>query len=148
MSVSPPSRLNFPAGAVIVAFLAIVLSVLAGVQSYSGALAMGRQMQDPWKVDLAHRRFEPLRGKLPPNATLGYISDMSTSTDWGLANFFTTQYVLAPRVLVEPQTSRNFEYAIGNFSKQLDYTSYGMMQGLVVVEDLGFGIVLYRKGAR
>jgi hypothetical protein len=89
-----------------------------------------------------------IRPKLPAKGVVGYISDVSTATDMGLANFFTTQYVLAPLVLVEPQTSREFEYAVGNFSKQLDYSTFGMMNGLVVAEDLGRGVVLFRKGAR
>jgi hypothetical protein len=92
------------------------------------------------------RRFAALRSSLPP--TVGAVSYLSEPPLAGgdvsaIKEYVLTVYTLAP-VVVDPKGRH--PYVIGNFPGQAVRVPDG--SGLVVQEDFGDGVVLFRAAGR
>jgi hypothetical protein len=138
-------------GAVLVA--AAGLSVFSALNSFQVSSQNSKQYADPYGVAAALTRFAPLREKAGPDAELGYFTDIPAAAPNYTAAFLSAQYAAAPRLLrvIPPGAARTQppEWAVGNFSRPQDYGSAGEPLGYRMVEDLGNGVVLFRRtGAR
>lgn len=122
------------AAILIVVFCCLLSSARMAVKSPS----LARLTPD----DIAQRsdqRFAALKSSLPERGVLGYIGEPG---DAGLADYYLTQYALAPLVL---DRSTNHSLVIGNFSAQ----NPASPPGLHVVRDFGDGVLLFsNKEAR
>lgn len=82
---------------------------------------------------LSDQRFAALKKELPTRGVVGYLGD---SGDSATADYYSTQYALAPLIV---DRSTNHELIVGNFrgarQSQLPST-------LQVVKDFGNGVVL------
>jgi hypothetical protein len=133
---------------VIAVFTAVV--VLAGVGLLNVLDAAGEQAKqgDPYLIEQQIERLQPALGELPPAANIGYISDMDMATTRGLLAFDAARYALAPRLLVHTAGAQPGDWVLGNFSSPQDFAETGAKAGLALYQDLGNGVVLYRKAAQ
>lgn len=115
-----------------------LLSVYGTIQFYGAQTERNQTQPDPYKLIDQERRFAPIKEIVPPNALVGYVSDLPT--DYTLT--LTAQYALAPRLLVPNPTSN---WVIGNFTRPQDFAEFGRTRGLVLVKEFPDGVVLFRR---
>jgi hypothetical protein len=154
-------------GVAAVAFFAI----LGSYDSYQLSVTTAQRFPDPYHVALSERRFVAIAEKLPATGLVGYLSDMpcegcaadpTTPPDQprrqggemklgtalrnaGNTAFVGARYALAPRVVAPTPEVPSAEWAVGNFSRPLDFAAFGSQLGFTMVADLGNGVVLYRR---
>ena len=125
---------------------AAVLFGLAGaVLFYVAADSLGRDAADYYKIGEQHARLAGVLEAIPPDATVGYISDVPFSKPEGQVYFFGVQYVLAPRLLVEETESRRQRWVLGSFLKRPDVARIERERGLRLVKSYGLGVYLFQR---
>lgn len=82
-------------------------------------------------------RFKPLRPLLPRHGIVGYVSDGPDAT----REYYLTQYALAPLVL-DRTAARSV--VVGNFFDPRHAPAIAARWKLVLLRDLGEGVMLYR----
>jgi hypothetical protein len=87
-------------------------------------------------AERSDRRFAELRRALPEYGVVGYVGD---SSETGVADYYLTQYALAPLVI---ERSTNHKLVIGNFPRA---PRRGTEADLVLVRDFGGGVLLFEK---
>lgn len=127
--------------------LVAVLALGASARSWTLAEDLAGQRRDPYGIDSAIRRFQPIAGKLP-NGPVGYLTDVSVKTQAGEAAFMAAQYALAPAMLAIPTERVTPAWAVGNFSKPQDFDAVGRAAGYRMVGDYGNGVVLFQRSGR
>jgi hypothetical protein len=85
-----------------------------------------------------HARFAPLRRLLPRAGVVGYLSD----EPGGAREYFLAQSALAP-VVLDPEGPRAL--VVGNFFVPERAPGLAAARGLVLVADLGAGVMLFRR---
>jgi hypothetical protein len=115
-----------------------LLSVYGAIQFYGEQTERNKTERDPYKLVDQERRFAPVREIVPPNALVGYVSDVATDPTLML----TAQYALAPRLIVQNPSSG---WVIGNFARPQDFESFGHAHGLTLVKEFPDGVVLFRR---
>ncbi len=121
-----------------------VLALLASMSSYKISEQLAVKSPDPFRIADSERRFGGALELIPPTGTVAYVTDMPVGERTGSIAFMSTQYALAPRVLV-PAGTQPAEWAVGNFDAQGDYVAKGLVAGYMLVRDLGSGAVVYRR---
>ena len=124
------------------------LGLLGALQQYSVADQTSRQFQDPLHVTMMQERIRPALARIPVTARVGYLSDVPFSEGAGQSVFFNAQYAIAPRLLLRPEDAGNAQWWIGVFGKKTDLSSAGQAHGLILVQDLGGEVALYKKDGR
>ena len=122
-----------------------VLALWASSNSYLVSRNLSEQRPDMYGARKAHLRFAPALPVLPPAGRITYLSDLKFDDGSGTAAFLTAQNALAPRLLVMPGARAQTEYAIGQFSRELDYAEFGSRHGFTFQKNLGNGVALYRR---
>ena len=142
MKKSPPSVL------VIVAAVAALLAFNAAMDYYRAAEEAARE-PDPYRLERQRERFRPVREAIPPEAVVGYLSDLPRGEFAARIAFSGAQYALAPRLLVPVDRFPGGGYVIGNYTVDVAGTDIVARaienHGLEFVRDYGAGLVLYRK---
>jgi hypothetical protein len=133
------------AGRAFLVLAAAGLALYSSLSSYAVSSVLAQQTRDQYQVETMVQRLAPAARKLPAAVAVGYITDVSLSTDSGRVVFLTAQYALAPHLLVWVGPTARVEWAVGNFSKPADYAAAGARAGFSVIEDLGAGVLLYRR---
>ncbi len=118
--------------------ISVLLSLYGALQFYGEQRKTDRRQPDPYKLIDQERRFAPVREFVPPNARVGYVSDLATDP----ALLLTAQYALAPRMIVKNPTS---EWVIGNFARPQDFAIYARTHGLILVKEFPDGVILFRR---
>ncbi len=121
------------------------VAVYGALNSYQVSAENARQFPDAYGGDRARIRFAPLESKLPPNAELGYFTDLDPSQPAYTSAFLAAQYAVAPRILLFLDAKTMPEWAVGNFSNPQDYALLGDAHGYTLAADLGNGVVLFRR---
>jgi hypothetical protein len=119
--------------------------ILAAGSAYRSYSTLASPQPDAYGLERARTRMLPLAGRLPSSGIIGYLSDMPTSEHVGGMALHAVQYVLAPRAVVDIRFDPTPDWAIGNFSRPLDFRKLGEQHGLRIVRDFGEGVVLYRR---
>ncbi len=142
-SQNGPSR---PQAVTAVCSIVAVLSLLAAMNSYQTSSAYAQQFPDAYGAARAEVRFAPIAAQIPVNGVVGYITDLDPAGTSFAPAFLAVQYALAPRQVVLLQTSSNKpEWAVGNFSKPVDYAAAGAAAGYEVAREEGNGVILFRR---
>ena len=123
---------------------AAALSLWGAVAYFGFETEFQKQDRDPYKIAAQSSRLEGVRGALPENAVIGYLTDLEKGSVAASATFNATQYILAPRILQEDTAQ---PLVLGNFSRPLDFAALGRQHGLRIERDFGNGVVLFRKEA-
>jgi hypothetical protein len=125
-----------------------VLGVFAALTSYQVSSGYSAQFKDAYGGGVAQARFAPLLERVPAAAELAYLTDLDPSQAAYAPAFLAAQYAVAPRVLHLNDPQALPEWAVGNFTKPLDFAAAGAAQGYAMIADLGNGVVLYHRTAR
>jgi hypothetical protein len=123
-------------GSVIVAAFCLLSSTMLLRRTVSGK-------ENPQGTELAGftQRMSGLRGALPSDATVGYVSDLKPDpTLRSVLELRMTQYALVPVVV---EDGPHYAYVIGNFHGPLPVQAQELQQ-LTVIKDFGNGVLLLR----
>ncbi len=115
-----------------------LFSLYGALQFYGEQREIDRLQPDPYKLIDQERRFASVREIVPPNARVGYLSDLATDPTLLL----TAQYALAPRMIVKNPTS---DWVIGNFARPQDFEAFARAHGLILVKEFPDGVILFRR---
>jgi hypothetical protein len=98
----------------------------------------------PDAITLEEMRLSEVKKKLVTYGTVGYIADDSEGVEKDVAwrRFATTQYSLAPVLL---DRSIEHELILGVFEDSNKIPTVANASGLLVVEQFGKGVVLFKK---
>jgi hypothetical protein len=156
----------------LIGILAVAALAIAGlIHSYEVSADLSGRSPDPYRVAAGEQRFADAARRLPAMGVIGYLSDlpcegcardstqagsgprrqggdMSRGTalrNAGNAAFVAARYALAPRLVAPTPEAPSAEWALGNFSRPLDFAGFGQQFGFTMVADLGNGVVLYRR---
>ena len=135
-----------PRGLILVGIVALV-AVSGSLQQFGRAQAAAAA-GDPYQVTSQLERLRPALNRLPPSGVVGYFAAGTVSETVDQAMYFAAQYAVAPRLLVQNPVNGEPEWWIGNFTQPVDYASVGASRGLTLVEDVGQGIVLFRRSSK
>jgi hypothetical protein len=125
--------------------LAAVLCLWSFVQYYTAKTEMNRATPDPYRIGAQLIRYEGLPPAVPPDAVIGYLSDLPVEDSRSTVLFLGAQYALAPRILVDDDRRA---WVLGNFAAPADFGALGAAHHLTMVRDFGNGVVLYRRADR
>jgi hypothetical protein len=90
-------------------------------------------------------RFEALHKNMPPRSVLGYVSDNPANDTQSQAEFYLTQYALAPAI-VKATTEEHF--VVANFHSNSPNAAMLKAKNLVLVQDFGNAVYIYRNTTR
>lgn len=129
------------------------VAVLAAVALYNALIQFGvtdqfaSQYPDPFQVMGLQARLRPVLERVPAGERVGYFSDAPLSESYGMAAFLAAQHALAPRILLKEDgmTAGQARYWLGIFTKQENFMQKGQERGLLMEQDLGGYVVLYRR---
>lgn len=97
-------------------------------------------------VDAFEARFNGIRPVMKPHTTFGYVSDNPATDPTSRAEYYLTQYTLAPAIIRESLDER---LNIGNMHNQQgtqqQVANALAARHLVPVQDFGNGIRIYRN---
>ena len=131
---------------VTVAALAVaVLGAAGAFNSYQVSSSYAAQYPDAYGGERAQTRFAPLFDRVPASAELGYLTDLDSSQPAYAPAFLAAQYAVAPRVLVFLNGAERPDWAVGNFTRPMDFAAAGEARGYAMAADLGNGVVLFRR---
>lgn len=124
------------------ALAAVLLAFWGALEYYQLESVWNNEFRDPYLIAAQHARFEGAKQMIPPDAIVGYITDLEpNSVSWSAA-FNGAQYVLAPRLL-EPGTTR--QWLIANFARPADFLAFAKSTGFHIEKDFGNGVVVMKK---
>ena len=96
------------------------------------------------RISQYERRFEGLKKILPPHGVVGYLTHRQAQDmrfDAGTAEFYLTQYALAPLIVIY---SSEREFVIGNFGASRVDPEIFKDRDLTLIRDFGNGVMLFR----
>ncbi|HEV8675318.1 MAG TPA: hypothetical protein VGX21_14815 [Methylomirabilota bacterium] len=132
---------------VIRAAVAVTLLVALALASVASFLvwtlelrAAPEQLTRPNLATYYQARFTPLRPLLPRNGIVGYVSDRPDADE----EYLLTQYALAPLLL---DRAGLHAVVIGNFFDPAAAPATAARMGLILLRDLGEGVMLFRGPA-
>ena len=98
----------------------------------------------PDNITLQEMRLAELRKRLPARGRVGYVADDFDREDTPRAwrRFATTQYSLTPLIL---ERTTAHELVVGVFDDPGAIPAVAARGGLLVVEEFGEGVVLFKK---
>lgn len=129
-----------------VAALSIVAAYNAVIQ-FGYADAFAAQTRDPYNVLDMEAKVGRIADRIPVSDRVGYFSDVPFSAPAGQAAFFAAQYALAPRILLreDAASAARARYWLAVFAREQDFAQAGAQRGLVLEQDLGGYVILYRR---
>jgi hypothetical protein len=131
-----------------IAVFATALAAFAGAAVFWAEMSAAlRENPDSYKIEEQQARLAGVAEMLPVDAIVGYISDVPFGKADGQVYFFVTQYVLAPRLVVEETPSRKQRWVVGNFLKRPDVAQIERERGLKLVKYFGRGVYLFERGS-
>jgi hypothetical protein len=96
-------------------------------------------------VEAFDNRFTNLRNTVTPNTVFGYISDNPERTQVNQAEYYLTQYALAPAVVIE---SPNAQLVVANTHTPTPNVAALKSNNLALIQDFGNGVLLCRRSSR
>jgi hypothetical protein len=87
-------------------------------------------------------RFEALHKSMPPRSVLGYVSDNPSNDTQSQAEYYLTQYALAPAI-VKATTEEHF--VVANFHTNSPNAAMLRARNLQLVQDFGNDVFIYRN---
>lgn len=97
------------------------------------------------RISQYERRFEGLKKILPTHGVVGYLSHRQAQDirfDAGTAEFYLTQYALAPLIVIH---SPERDLVIGNFGVSRVDPEIFKDRDLTLIKDFGNGVMLFRQ---
>src|SRR5689334_2658483 len=117
--------------------VACALCLWGAVEHYGAERTRLQSASDPYFVEAQRSRLAGVLAAVPPQAVVGYVTNVSLQSPGGAAAFQSARYTLAPRLLVADD---NHPWVLGNFSAPQDFRAFGARQRLDLVQDFGNGV--------
>src|SRR5260370_31189756 len=117
--------------------MATALSLYCTVDFYGKQIELNKAQKNAYQIEGQELRFGALKRQVGPGAVAGYISDVSDP-----GTLLSAQHALAPVMLVD---NVPYQFVVGNFSRPMDYAAFGREHKLVLVNDFGNRVTLFRK---
>ncbi len=130
----------------LVAALVAILCMAAAFESAAVSKRLARQSPDPYGVSAALVRFAAVKARIPSGIPLGYLTDLPPGDRATLA-FLLAQYALAPSALIRLPSDRMPELTVGDLTDSQRAAELAAAHRLAVQEDLGYGVILFRRRA-
>lgn len=143
-----PAPARYTAPALIGAGVVLALALFACFSFYQLTTAYNLANRDSYRVGFQQGRLHQIDAELPPEAILGYVSDLTAGSVEDKAAFFGAQYVLAPRLLVRVDNPVKPERVLGNFSRAVDPAPYAAAHHMPVVRIYDPSLVMFRREGR
>jgi len=119
-----------------------VLLCLLGARNAANAI---RQLSsDASFIEVQVQRLRVLEPALPEHAVAGFLTDLPKGSDQETWALYTTQYALAPRLVIPYPSSRRCDWVIGNFTQPVDLERIARENKLRLIRDYDGGVVLFR----
>ena len=122
-----------------------LLSVFTVFTSIQDAKDWAEQYPDAYGAARADVRFAPLLAGMATDTRLGYFTDLAPANQAYSAAFLAAQYAVAPRELIMISPQAQPEWALGNFTRPMDFASVGAAQGYEISKDFGNGVILFHR---
>lgn len=126
--------------------IASVFAIGASIEYFGLIEKLTEQSGDKFRIGLQIDRFAPVAARTGGAARLGYFNDREKGSVAAQTALSSAQFALAPQLLVLDETRKDIEFWVGDFSAPREFAKIGDVMGLVLVADLGNGVVLYRRG--
>ena len=95
-------------------------------------------------VGAFEKRFDNLRKAMPKRVTLGYLSDNPAENTQARAEFYLTQYVLAPAII---KAGPDEHFVVANLHTSAEQAKL-KVKSLVKLQDYGNDIYIYQNTTR
>jgi len=102
------------------------------------------QSANAFGVGAFEKRFDNLRKAMPRRVTLGYLSDNPSENTQARAEFFLTQYVLAPAII---KAGPDEHFIVANLHTSAEQAKL-KVKNLVKLQDYGNDIYIYQNTTR
>jgi hypothetical protein len=125
--------------------IVVGLALANAVNYYRTVDKKYRDSQDPataYIIGIGPKRFRKVIAMVPPEAVLGYISDLPEKGA-GAVWFAGARHTLAPRLLIPHQNPQKQDWILGNFSKSVDLHHIERQNQLELVQDFGSGVAVF-----
>ncbi|MCW1970869.1 MAG: hypothetical protein KIH69_022390, partial [Anaerolineae bacterium] len=93
-------------------------------------------------LDYASDRTAFIRQQVPPNASIGFITDLPPGAFEASRAFYEARYALAPRI-IEPFTPGRHVWVLGDFEKEAAAPALAAQYNLTLVSPPGERVKLY-----
>ncbi|MGD0015866.1 MAG: hypothetical protein ABSD56_15840 [Bryobacteraceae bacterium] len=134
-----------PARAIVVVVIVSAAAMAGALNYYQFLSAYSQAAADSMQIAAHQQRLSTAIAAIPPNVTVGYLSDVPPESPEGGAVFGAARYAVAPRPLVTLGHGREPDWVLGNFFRPLDAARTAAENRLAVAADYGSGVVLYRR---
>jgi len=128
--------------------MVVGLALAGAVNYYLTVDSKNRDCQDPsttYVIGIGPTRFCEVIAMVPPQAVLGYISDLPEEGVAGAIWFAGARHALAPRLLIPHQNPQKQDWILGNFSQPSDLHQIETQNHLQLVRDFGSGVAVFRN---
>jgi hypothetical protein len=126
---------------------AALFGLFGSLLRFSQQDVINHEMPDPARVMRAQDLLQPVVQLTPPRTRIGYFNEPPLGEVESLSGFFSAQYAVVPRVVVDEKAKPEPEWWIGSFGEKAEFAEIAAKRGLKEVKQLGNGIFLYRKEA-
>jgi hypothetical protein len=125
----------------------ICISIASSLWFLLDVITAYSYLRDSYAFGVANfdSRFEVLHKSMPPRSVLGYVSDNPANDTQSQAEFYLTQYALAPAI-VKATTEEHF--VVANFHNNKPDAAMLKSKNLVLVQDFGNAVYIYRNTNR
>ena len=125
--------------------IAAGLSLWGMIAYYDFESAYQQQFHDPYSIASQEQGLAGVIEAVPPDATLGYLTDAAPGSVASITMFDAAQYVLVPRIL---EQGTKPDRVLGYYNHPHDFASIAREHGLELERDFGNGTLLFRRQAR
>jgi hypothetical protein len=121
------------------------VALLSGLKVLLDVVEAYRGRSEIAGVSAFESRMEPVKALVRPHATVGYLTDTLPQETTTAAEYYLTQYALAPRIVLNTLDQR---FIVANFHLPEQEPANLGVKGLELVRDFGAGVKLYRNAAK
>ncbi len=107
--------------------------------------AVSSRSSETFGVAAFEDRYNQLRRTIKPHTVLGYASDNPTTNPTNLAEYFLTQYTLAPAIV---KASTDEPLVVMNFHSTSPDRKVFQTKHLIPIQSFGSGVLLCRRDAQ
>ena len=128
-------------------FALISISLASSLWFLLDVITAYRYLRDTYAFGVPNfdSRFQALQKSMPPRSVMGYVSDNPANNTQSQAEFYLTQYALAPAI-VKATTEEHF--VVANFHTNSPDPAMLRAKRLVLVQDFGNDVFIYRNITR
>jgi hypothetical protein len=126
-------------------FALAAISLASSLWYLLDVIAAYSRSSEAFGVTAFESRFEALHKYMPPRSVVGYVSDNPVNDTRSQAEFYLTQYALAPAII---KASTEEHFVVANFHTNSPDAKLLRAKNLVLVRDFGNDVFIYHNTNR